>query len=219
LNSGKGYQMMRSAFSLFALLALSWAGVSCVSSTGAAALSVEPASVGTASVGAAAPGFTLTDQTGKAINLADYSGSVVVLEWINPDCPFVQRHAQAKTMATLAKKFGDQGVVWLGINSTNYMNGDSNRKWVEANGLPYAVLDDHSGEVGRAYAARTTPHMFVIDKNGTLAYQGAIDDDQSGAKGGAAANYVDAALSDLLAGKPVRTPQTKPYGCSVKYAK
>ena len=215
---------MRTSVSIVALLMLSWTGVSCASSTGVAAPSTEPtvtpgAAVAVASVGAAAPAFSLTDQGGNKVSLGDFSGKVVVLEWINPDCPFVQRHARAKTMLSLAQKYGEKGVVWLGINSTNYMNADTNRKWVEDNHLPYAVLDDHAGDVGRAYAARTTPHMFIIDKSGTLVYQGAIDDDQAGSKGSAAANYVDAALAEVLAGKPVSAPQTKPYGCSVKYAK
>jgi peroxiredoxin len=221
---------MRTTFSIVALLMLMWTGVSCASSTGVVALSSEPTAAPasaapattaatTASVGAAAPTFSLTDHSGKKVSLADYSGSVVVLEWINPDCPFVQRHARAKTMASLAQKYGDKGVVWLGINSTNYMNAETNRKWAEDNKLPYAVLDDHAGEVGRAYGARTTPHMFIIDTSGTLVYQGAIDDDQPGSKGASAMNYVDAALSEVLAGKPVSAPQTKAYGCSVKYAK
>jgi peroxiredoxin len=218
---------MRTSFSLVALLMLSWTGVSCASSTGVVALSSEPSAAppavapaaAAASVGAAAPAFSLSDQSGKKVSLSDYSGSVVVLEWINPDCPFVQRHAKAKTMATLAQKYGDKGIVWLGINSTNYMNADTNRKWVDDNSLPYAVLDDRAGEVGRSYGARTTPHMFIIDKSGTLVYQGAIDDDPQGTKGGSALNYVDAALAEVLAGKAVSAPQTKAYGCSVKYAK
>jgi peroxiredoxin len=170
-------------------------------------------------VGAPAPAFSLTDQSGQKVSLADYSGRIIVLEWINPDCPFVQRHAQARTMANLANKFGEQGVVWLGINSTHYMKNDANQKWIEASSLPYVVLDDHAGEVGRAYGAKTTPHMYIIDKSGVLAYQGAIDDDQAGTKGAAAVNYVATALSELIAGKAVSVPQTKPYGCSVKYAK
>jgi peroxiredoxin len=214
---------MRTSFSLFAFFALAWSGVSCASSTGVAAPSagaVPSASAPmVASVGSAAPAFTLEDQSGKKVSLSDYTGSIVVLEWINPDCPFVQRHAQAKTMATLAEKYKGQGVVWLGINSTSYLNAEANRKWIADKGLSYAVLDDHAGEVGRAYSARTTPHMFVIDKSGILVYQGAIDDDQAGAKGASALNYVDAALTEVLAGKAVSASQTKPYGCAVKYAR
>jgi len=210
---------MRTGLSIITLLAIAWVGVSCTSTTGAAAPgAAEPVPSG-AMVGASAPAFTLEDQTGKKVSLSDFTGNVVVLEWINPDCPFVQRHAQAKTMATLSEKYKGQGVVWIGINSTNYMNGEANRKWVADKGLSYVVLDDHEGTVGRAYAARTTPHMFVIDKSGTLVYQGAIDDDPSGNKGASANNYVDAALTEVLAGKAITAPQTKPYGCSVKYAK
>jgi peroxiredoxin len=216
---------MRSSLSLVVLAALSLAGVSCASAAGDAAPPADPPSAApstaaaVAAVGAAAPAFSLADQSGRKVSLADFAGSVVVLEWINPDCPFVQRHAKAKTMSTLAAKYKDQGVVWLGVNSTHYMDAQANRKWADDNSLGYIVLDDRTGEVGRSYGARTTPHMFVIDKSGTLVYQGAIDDDQSGSKGSAAANYVDAALSEVLAGTPVSAPQTKPYGCSVKYAK
>lgn len=171
----------------------------------------------TASVSAAspAPAFSLEDQDGKAVNLADLKGKIVVLEWTNPDCPFVQRHYQADTMTMtkLASKYKDSGVVWLAINSTNYMGRDKYKAWIKEHNLPYAILDDHTGAVGKTYGAKTTPHMFVIDKTGTIAYQGAIDD-QAGK-----VNYVAQALEELLAGKAVTIPETKPYGCSVKYGK
>jgi peroxiredoxin len=144
------------------------------------------------------------------VKLSDFAGKVVVLEWINPDCPFVKRHADAGTMRSLAQKYQGR-VVWIGINSTNYMDSAANAKWIADRSLPYAVLDDHTGAVGHAYNAKTTPHMYVIDTTGKLVY--------GGTKGASAVNYVDAALAEVTAGKPVSLAETKPYGCSVKYAK
>jgi len=162
--------------------------------------------------------FTLKDQDGKDVSLSDFAGEIVVLEWVNPDCPFVQRHYQAGTMKSLAEKYADKGVVWLSINSTNYINVEKNAQWVKERKLPYRVLDDHEGKVGRMFAAATTPHMFILDEAGELVYQGAIDDDIGGTKADRI-NYVQKALDELLAGKPVSQPKTKPYGCTVKYAK
>lgn len=172
-----------------------------------------------ATVGQAAPGFTLKDQDGKEVDLAQLRGKIVVLEWTNPDCPFVQRHYQSKTMSTTADKFRDRDVVWLAVNSTHYMDAAKDRAWRTEQGFAHAVLDDSAGTVGGTYGARTTPHMFVIDRGGGLVYAGAIDDDPPGAKDGAGRNYVAEALDDVTAGKPVRVAETKPYGCSVKYAK
>ena len=167
----------------------------------------------------AAKSFTLDDQDGKQVSLSDSAGKFVVLEWINWDCPFVQRHMRAGTMKSLAEKYKDKGVVWLGINTTNYANHEANKKAREKFSLPYPVLDDHEGTVGKLYGAKATPHMFVLDKTHKIAYQGAIDDDPSGekVKQGTAKNYVDQALTELLEGKKVSTPKTNPYGCSVKY--
>ena len=167
---------------------------------------------------AAAPAFTLADQDGKQVSLGDFAGKVVVLEWINWECPFVRRHHQAGTMKDLAAAYAPKGVVWLGVNSTKHHDAKANRKGIATYKLPYPVLDDHAGTVGHAYGAKTTPHMFVIDKVGAIAYQGGIDDDPRGKMKGKATNHVAAALDDLLAGKAVSTPQAKPYGCSVKYA-
>lgn len=173
-----------------------------------------------AAVGDRAPAFTLSDTAGNQVSLSDYSGKVVVLEWLNPDCPFVQRHYKAGTMKNLATKYGTQGVVWLTINSTNYMGAAANAEFRAANDLSHPILVDQSGEVGHLYGAMTTPHMYVIDGGGRLVYIGAIDDDPRGNnKGGPANNYVAAALDEVLAGKPVSTAETKPYGCSVKYKK
>ena len=172
-----------------------------------------------AAVGDRAPAFTLSDTAGNEVSLSDYSGKVVVLEWLNPDCPFVQRHYKAGTMKDLNMKYGAQGVVWLTINSTKYMDAAANAKFRAANDLPYPVLVDQSGEVGHLYGAMTTPHMYVIDGGGNLVYIGAIDDDPRGNKGGPATNYVSVALDEVLAGTAVTTAETKPYGCSVKYKK
>ena len=180
------------------------------------AASAEPAA-STAEPGAAAPAFSLTDQAGKTVALSDLAGKIVVLEWVNPDCPFVKRHASAKTMYDTAKKYSDKGVVWLAVNTTKYMAGPDNQKWIDANALPYQILDDHTGAVGKLYGAKTTPHMFVIDGKGKIIYAGAIDDDPQGNKT-EKVNYVAQAIDETLAGKAVSVPQTKPYGCSVKYA-
>jgi peroxiredoxin len=171
------------------------------------------------SVGDRAPDFTLTDTAGNEVSLSDFEGRVMVLEWLNPDCPFVQRHYKAGTMKKLASTYGDKGVVWLTINSTNYMDAAANAKFKVSNDLPYPILVDQTGDVGRLYGAVTTPHMFIIDDSGTLVYNGAIDDDPRGSKGEGSMNYVAAALDEVLAGKAVTTAETKPYGCSVKYKK
>ena len=164
-----------------------------------------------------APTFTLIDQNGKTHNLSDYAGKIVVLEWLNPECPFVVRHYEANTMVTLANDYAGNDVIWLGINSTKHFDQGQNRAFAEKYNLPYPVLNDNTGQVGRLYNAKTTPHMFVIDKGGSLAYQGAIDDDPTGNKS-EKINYVKAVLEELLVDKAVTEKETKPYGCSVKYA-
>jgi len=179
-----------------------------------------PATAGNGvSVGDTAPGFTLADTAGNKVSLSDYSGKVVVLEWLNPDCPFVKRHYKAGTMKNLATKYGGKDVVWLTINSTNYMDAEANAKFKAANDLPYTILIDQSGDVGHLYGAKTTPHMYIIDGDGELVYIGAIDDDPRGTKDLPATNYVAVALDQVLAGNAVTTAETKPYGCSVKYKK
>ena len=170
-------------------------------------------------VGDVAPNFTLLDTAGAEVSLSDFEGKVVVLEWLNPDCPYVKRHYKAETMKTLAATYGDKGVVWLTINSTHYMDAEANAKFKAANDLPYTILVDQPGKVGHLYGAKTTPHMYIIDAQGTLVYMGAIDDDPSGNKGESAVNYVVKALDEVVAGHAVTTAETKPYGCSVKYKK
>jgi peroxiredoxin len=172
----------------------------------------------TAVVGRAAPAFTAKDQDGQEVDLAKLRGKIVVLEWTNPDCPFVRRHYGAKTMSTLSSRFKDRDVVWLAVNSTNYMDAARDRAWRTEQGFAYPVLDDHAGTIGTAFGAKTTPHMFVIDRQGTVVYEGAIDDDAAGGREASVRNYVAEALDDVTAGKPVRVAETKPYGCSVKYA-
>lgn len=180
----------------------------------------------TPSIGSVAPQFTLTDMAGKRVNLADYQGKIVVLEWTNPACPYVVGHYANGHMPGLQKKYTEMGVVWLTINSTNPQNSGakSNEEYTQMysdwKSGATAHLRDASGEVGKTYDAKTTPHMFVIDKEGKLAYAGAIDDDRS-TNGGANAkvNYIDKAMEELLVeGKSsLSISETKPYGCSVKY--
>lgn len=211
--------MIHNAFFIAALV-LSAGASRCEFSTHATDRAGEtpaPTAAAAVAVGAPAPGFTLRDAAGKQVALSDFAGKVVVLEWINPDCPFVKRHYQAKTMSDLASRYAGKGVVWLAVNTTHYMGAEDNTKWIESNALPYPILIDATGEVGRLYGAKTTPHMYVIDQHGTLVYAGAIDDDPQGSKA-EKLNYVARALDEVLAGSPVTTAQTKPYGCSVKYA-
>jgi peroxiredoxin len=167
-----------------------------------------------------APDFTLKSFDGKTISLSDYRGKIVVLEWFNYECPFVLRHYGLKnTMVELANKYKDSNVVWLAVNSTNHVPPELNIEFAEKHKLPYPILDDRSGKVGRAYGAMTTPHMYVIDTKGSIAYQGAIDNDERGRKSQGLINYVDKALAELTGGKQVTTTDTMPYGCTVKYAK
>lgn len=167
-------------------------------------------------VGQAAPIFTLTDSSGKAVTLSDYAGKIVVLEWVNPECPFVQRHYKAGTMAKLATQYADKGVVWLAINSTSHAKPADDQKWIDQHKLSYPILSDPDGVVGHAYFARTTPEMFIINTDGKIAYLGAIDNDAQGSNA-SRINYVSQALDQVLAGEPVTAPQTRSYGCSVKY--
>ena len=161
--------------------------------------------------------FTLKNYDGTEVSLADNEGKIVVLEWFSYDCPFSKRHHETGTMKGLAEKFADKGVVWLGINSTDNQTDEGNRGYAEKYDTKYPILNDQDGMVGKMYGAETTPHMFIIDKNGYVVYNGAID---SSPKGGGenVTNYVETALNELIAGQTVSTPRTKSYGCSVKYA-
>jgi len=175
--------------------------------------------------GRVAPNFTLTDSYGHKHSLADYKGKFVVLEWFNPECPFVKKHYNSGNMQKLQKEYTARGVVWLSINSSARGKQGSltpqgfNQFIAEKAALPTAVLLDTKGKVGHLYGAQTTPHMFVINPQGILIYQGAIDDIPSAdvddvAK---AQNYVKLALDAAMNGKPVAVATTKSYGCSVKY--
>ncbi len=197
----------------------------------AATLRALPLVLAVAAMGAAAapngpaPDFSVTDTSGKAVRLSDYKGKFVVLEWTNPECPFVRKHYDSQNMQGLQKEFGAKDVVWLSINSTSKSSGEFKTgaqmdAWLKTNGAaPKAALIDASSETGRAYAAKTTPHMFVVDPSGNIVYGGAIDDKRSANPADAkkANNYVRAALNESMAGKPVTVASTTPYGCSVKY--
>jgi len=191
----------------------------------AAAALLPPLARAAVSVGQGAPDFTLQDAGGKSVRLADFKGKVVVLEWTNPGCPFVRKHYDSGNMGATQKLAREQGAVWLSINSTakdhpDYLPPPQLAAWLkERHGAATAVLMDEDGAVGQSYGARTTPHMFIIDANGTLVYMGAIDSIPSArvADIEKAANHVKAALADLAAGRPVAAPVTQAYGCSVKY--
>ena len=178
-----------------------------------------------ATVGQRAPDFTLQDTAGQPVRLSDYKGKTVVLEWTNPGCPFVRKHYDSGNMPATQKDAIDHAVVWLSINSTAKASGDylqpaALAHWLhERKGVATAVLMDEEGTVGQAYGARTTPHMFIVNPEGTLVYAGAIDSIASARPADIpkATNYVKAALADLAAGWPVAQAVTQAYGCSVKY--
>ena len=180
---------------------------------------------GAVCAGMPAPDFTLADTSGKAVKLSDFRGKYVVLEWTNPECPFVRKHSNSGNMQGLQKEWGARDVVWLTVNSTNsssyeYKSPQQMGEWMQAkDAAPRAALVDATSATGRAYGAKTTPHMFVVGPDGKLIYSGAVDDRRSSnpADAKAANNYVRAALTEALAGKPVTVASTTPYGCSVKY--
>ncbi len=176
-------------------------------------------------VGQAAPDFTLKDVTGKTVMLSGFLGKHVVLEWTNPGCPFVRKHYDGGNMQATQASALAKGVVWLALNSTDkshydYLEPAKLAAWmVDRRSSPSAMLMDEDGRVGRAYGARTTPHMFIVDPQGRLIYAGGIDSIASARSSDTAraTNYVNAALAEALAGKPLSTATTPPYGCSVKY--
>lgn len=177
-------------------------------------------------VGAAAPGFSLPDSNGKTHSLGDFKGKYVVLEWFNPGCPFVQKHYTSDNMQSLQNEFTGKNVVWLTIDSSaqgkqGYLSPEeANKQMADWKMKPTALLLDPDGKVGHEYAATNTPHMYIIDPGGKLIYSGAIDSkptaDPEDVKG--ATNYVKSALEEAMAGKPVSTPTSRAYGCSIKYA-
>lgn len=181
----------------------------------AVALAVVASAAETPRVGAPAPEFRAQDETGESHDLASYRGRTVVLEWTNPECPYVARHYRADTMEELAKRY-QSDVVWLAVNSTWSNTPEDTRRWKQEQGFAYATLQDPKGGLGRLYGATTTPNMFVIDPKGVLRYAGAIDDDPRGHEQDPD-NYVDGALQALRAGADPDPSKTRPYGCSVKY--
>jgi len=177
-------------------------------------------------IGKPVPGFTAKDSGGKTVSLSDFKGKTVVLEWTNDECPFVRKHYGGRNMQALQKKWTDKGVVWLTVISSppgeqGYADGPKAAKLTaERDAAPTSVILDPTGDIGRAYKALTTPHMYIVKGDGTLAYMGGIDDKPStkieDLKG--ARNYVDQALTEMAEGKAVSMPTSRPYGCSVKFS-
>lgn len=174
---------------------------------------------GGAKIGEAAPAFEAKDLDGKTVKLSDFKGKVVVLEWFNPGCPIVVMHYEADTMNKTIAKFKDKNVVWLRVNSgapgKQGADPEENKAAKKDWNIATPILLDSEGTVGRAYGARTTPHCFVINQDGVLVYNGAIDNGKPGKVGDV--NHVEKAVTQVLAGETVTTAETKPYGCSVKY--
>jgi peroxiredoxin len=162
-----------------------------------------------AAIGEAAPDFTLKDIYGKEFKLSEFKNKIVVLEWMNQHCPVSRAHHDKHTMQDIYKKAADK-VIWLGIDTGKTNQPESNRIYAAKMGIVYPILHDTDGKVGRSYGASHTPHLFVIDRTGKLAYSGAIDDKGS-------TNYVADAIEALLAGKEVAKTKTDPYGCGIKY--
>ena len=178
-------------------------------------------------VGSNAPEFSLSDAKGKTHSLAEYKGKYVVLEWFNPECPFVKKHYGSGNMQKLQQEYTGKGVVWLTIDS-NAPGKEGHLTPEQASGTidswkthQTALLLDADGKVGQAYGAKNTPHMFIINPEGKIVYEGAIDNKPSPNPNDipSATNYVKAALDESIAGKPVSNATTKPYGCSVKYGR
>jgi AhpC/TSA family len=176
-------------------------------------------------VGQKAPDFTLKDTSGKTVSLTDFKGKTVVLEWLNPGCPYVRKHYSGGNMQSTQKDAADKGVVWLAINSTEPGHGDylapkALQSWMgEQKAFATHTLMDESGKTGQQYAARTTPHMYIVNPQGNLVYAGGIDSIASARTEDikTATNYVKQSLGEALAGKPISNASTRPYGCSVKY--
>jgi peroxiredoxin len=191
---------------------------------GAVQAAQAPSAGASAEIGKPAPNFTLQDLDGKTVELSQFKGKTVVLEWFNPDCPFVKANHTKGSLKGMAKRFTEKGIVWLAVNSgapgKQGHGVEVNKKGKEMYGIDYPILLDEKGEVGRMYGAKTTPHMYIIDPQGVLVYMGGIDnmpgsDPEPDEK---VINYVEVALGELAAGKAITTKTSEPYGCSVKYA-
>ena len=196
---------MKTALTMFAALAIT-----------ASAFAVD--------IGKPAPDFTGTDINGKTVNLSDYKGKIVVIESYNSDCPFCHNQYQGGATQELQKQLADKGVVWLLVNSVNPNNSShrtdaqARQEWSDLKIAATAWINDSSGTIGHLYGMKTTPHVFVINKDGTLVYNGAMDDQPDPSHDPKTArNYVREAVDDLLDGKPIEVSQTKPYGCAVHY--
>ena len=184
-----------------------------------------PSGVQAATPGSLAPTFSLTDTSGKAFSLKDFSGRWLALEWVNPECPFVKKHYQSGNMQSTQKQAADGKVVWVQINSTNanhseYKSPKQMAAWnAEMKAVGVIAALDSDGKVGRAYGAKTTPQMVLINPQGTVVYHGAIDSIRSAnpADIARATNYMKQAMTEALSGKPVSVPESVPYGCTVKY--
>jgi peroxiredoxin len=193
----------------------------------AVAIAAAPIPTYASKVGAPAPNFKGTDSKGTVHNLSDFKGRWVVLEWHNEGCPYVKKHYGGQNMQRLQKEWTAKGVVWLTIlSSASGQQGhmepaQANAYFAKQNAAPSAILLDPSGEIGRLYDAKTTPHMFVINPDGVLVYNGAIDDKPTSEQAdlATASNYVSAALTEGMAGKAVTTATSRPYGCGIKYAR
>ena len=185
-----------------------------------------PLALAAATVGQPAPAFTAVDASGKTVSLADFKGKHVVLEWVNPGCPFVVKHYSSANMQGTQKTATAQGVVWLAVNSTSpdaedYKTPAAMAQWMQQQkAAATATLMDNNGKIGRAYGARTTPHMYIVDPAGMLVYAGGIDNKPTSSTADipGATNHVKVALAEALAGKAISTASTRPYGCSVKYS-
>jgi peroxiredoxin len=189
------------------------------------AATVLTTAVSAVEIGQPAPDFTGTDINGKTFHLSDYKGKIVVLESYNPQCPFCRHHYGTGAMQALQADLAAKGVVWLVVDSVNQKNfgylapAAAQKLWAEQKFAATAWIDDHDGTIGHLYGMKTTPHIFVIAADGTLAYAGALDNNPSPAGDPETTkNYVRAAVEELRAGKPVTVSQTKPYGCGVHYA-
>ena len=179
-----------------------------------------------ATIGQSAPAFTAMDTSGKPVSLADFKGKHVVLEWVNPGCPYVQKHYDSQNMQGTQAEATAKGVVWLAVNSTAADHGDYKApaalaQWMQGQkAKATSTLMDADGKLGRAYGARSTPHMYIVNPAGTLVYAGAIDSKPTSnpADIASATNHVKVALNESLAGKPISVPSTRAYGCTVKYS-
>lgn len=193
--------------------------------TAVAGLFVAALAHASASVGQPAPEFKVKDASGKEQSLSAYKGKYVVLEWVNPGCPFVRKHYDTSNMQSTQAAATAKGAVWLTVSSTakdagDYKSGAELSAWLKEQGAkPTATLMDDDGKVGHAYGARTTPHLYIVDPQGKLVYAGAIDSKATARKEDvkSATNYVTAALDEALAGKPISKATSEPYGCSIKY--